>query len=357
MSLLESFFNNRVENSRFFPRKVSLPDTGSYHLYGARGVGKTTLVIESLQSLPEDSWLYIDCQDPVFALEDIDDVLLDAFVDEEGIETLVLDHYYPEFLESFPQDIRLILISRIPHAVMDLPKIELFGLDYEEFLSFGRDLSPTHSFNRFFKSGTLPGMAHGETAALDTVFRPFFFASFDEDESRMMLILSRYQGHRVTTHQLYNYARESFRISKDRVYQTVKRFEEEKLIFFIEDVERKGARKLILYDYALSRYLNKTQPIALTFDAMVALALIKHNHTFVSLGNQGYLIGDTLVLPAAFDDEEHAWTRAYNRVNHYRRHGIRHVWLVSVSNRYRFELGGIVFEGIPFFEWSIVNEA
>jgi predicted AAA+ superfamily ATPase len=81
MSLLESFFNNHVENSRFFPRKVSLPDTGSYHLYGARGVGKTTLVIESLQSLPEDSWLYIDCQDPVFALEDIDDVLLDAFVD------------------------------------------------------------------------------------------------------------------------------------------------------------------------------------------------------------------------------------------------------------------------------------
>ena len=356
MSLLESFYNNRIENTRFYPRKVSLPDVGSYHLYGARGVGKTTLVVESLQPLPEDSWLYLDCQDPAFALEDIDDVLLRAFLKEEEIETLVLDHYYEGFLESLPTEVRLILITRSSETETDLPGIELFGLDYEEFLSFGRDLSPTHSFNRFLKSGSLPGMAHGETAALDTVFRPFFFASFDEDESRMMLILSRHQTHRVTTHQLYHHARESFRISKDRVYRTVKQFEEEKLLFFIEDVERKGARKLILYDYALSRYLNKAQPFAVTFDALVALALIKHGFAFVALGNRGYLLGSELVLPAAFDNEESAWTNAYNRIHLYRQHTIQHVWLVSVSNRYRFELGGIVFEGIPFFEWSIVNE-
>jgi predicted AAA+ superfamily ATPase len=357
MSLLESFFNTRIENNRFYSRKVHLPDTGSYHLYGARGVGKSTLVIESLQSLPDDSWLYIDCQDPAFALEDIDDALLHAFIEEEEIETVVLDHYYTGFLDTLPTDVRLILITRTPDAAIDLPGVELFGLDYEEFLSFGRDLSPTHSFNRFLKAGTLPRMAQEETAALDTVFRPFFFASFDEDESRMMLILARYQGHRVTTHQLYNYAREYFRISKDRVYRTIKQFEEEKLLFFIRDVENKGGRKMILYDYALSKYLNKVQPFAITFDALISLALIKHGFDFVSLGNRGYLLEDELVLPAAFDNEESAWTNAYNRVNLYRQHSIRHVWLVTVSNRYRFELGGIVFEGIPFFEWSIVNEA
>jgi predicted AAA+ superfamily ATPase len=192
--------------------------------------------------------------------------------------------------------------------------------------------------------------------ALDATLRPFFYASFDEDESRLMLILARYQGRRITTHQLYTYAKEYFRISKDRVYRTVKRFEEERLIFFINDVEGKGARKMILYDYALARYLSKEQPFAVTFDSLIALALVKHGFDFVALGNRGYLLGEELILPSAFDDEKMAWKNAYGRMSLYRKHAIAHVWIVTISNRYQFELGGIVFEGIPFFEWSIVNE-
>jgi len=361
MHLIESFYNIPVQNTVFHPRKLTLPPDGSFHLHGARGVGKSHLVIEYLQSLPEASWLYLDCQDPIFALEDIDSAHLGAFLREEAIETLVLDHYYAGFLETLPRVDRLILVTRLPMAGSDLPSedfpsLELYGLDYEEFLSFDRDTSPTHSFNRFLKVGTLPAMAQRELTALDATLRPFFYASFDEDESRLMLILARYSGHRITTHQLYTQAREYFRISKDRVYRTVKRFEEEKLIFFIDDIEGKGARKMILYDYALARYLTKEQPFTVTFDTLIALALLKHGFAFTTLGNRGYLLGDELILPAPFETEETAWKNAYNRMSLYRKHTIRHIWVVTVSNRYRFELGEIVFEGIPFYEWSIVNE-
>ncbi len=356
MHLLESFLTIHIQNPTFSPRKLTLPDTESFHLYGARGVGKSTLVIDYLQSLPEESWLYLDCQDPIFALEDIDSDHLSAFLEEETITTLVLDHYYDGFLEALPEPEQLIIISRTAQPQLGLPGYELYGLDYEEFLSFDRDHTPTTSFNRFLKVGTLPAMAQRELTALETTLRPFFFASFDEDESRMMLILARYQGHRVTTHQLYRYAREYFRISKDRVYRTVKRFEEEKLIFFIDDIEGKGARKMILYDYALARYLSKEQPFPVTFDALIALALIKHGFSFVTTGNRGYLLGNTLILPAPFDTEEQAWTYMYNRVNLYRKLTVTHVWIVTVSNRFTFTLRDITFEGIPFYEWSIVNE-
>ena len=356
MHLLESFSTVQVQNTTFSPRKLTLPDTGSFHLYGARGVGKSTLVIDYLQSLPEESWLYLDCQDPIFALEDIDSDHLSAFLEEEAITTLVLDHYYDGFLEALPEIQQLIVVSRRFQPQLTLPAYELYGLDYEEFLSFDASHTPTASFNRFLKVGTLPAMAQRELTALDTTLRPFFFASFDEDESRMMLILARYQGHRVTTHQLYRYAREYFRISKDRVYSTVKRFEEEKLIFFIEDVEGKGARKMILYDYALARYLSKEQPFPVTFDALIALALIKHGFSFVTTGNRGYLLDDTLILPAPFDTDEQAWKYVYNRVNLYRKLTVTHVWIVTVSNYFTFTLRDITFEGIPFYEWSIVNE-
>jgi len=354
--ILESFFNNRVRNSSFYPRKLSLPDEGSFHLHGARGVGKSALVIDYLQTLPVDSWLYIDCQDPVFALEDIDSDLLDAFLQEEAIETLVLDHYYAGFLDRLPARVRIIIVTRQPRLDHPMPSLELFGLDYEEFLSWGRDYAPAQRFNRFLKAGTLPAMALHDPGALELTLRPFFLAAFDEDESRMMLILARYQGHHLSIHQLYRFAREYFRISKDRVYETIKRFTEEKLIFFIENAEGKGAGKMILYDHALAGYLSKEQPFSVRFDSLVALALIKHGFDFRALGRRGYLYNYELIIPAPFETEEQAWTLVYKQIPLWRKHAVKQAWFVTVSNRFRFELGGIVCEGLPFYEWSIVNE-
>jgi hypothetical protein len=161
----------------------------------------------------------------------------------------------------------------------------------------------------------------------------------------------------VTAHQLYTYARESFRISKDWLYRTLRQLEREKVIFFVEDVLTKGGRRMFLYDYALSAYLHRGQSFAVTFESMVVLALIKHRFAFEALGSYGYRMGGgMLILPAPFVSEEEAWRQMYDRITILRQHGITSVALVSVANRYRFELGEIVFEGIPFYEWSVVNE-
>ncbi len=356
MDILEYFYENKPKNTIFYPRKLSLPDQGSFSLIGARGTGKSTLIIEHLNSLKPKNWLYIDCQDPAFALEDIDTDMLEAFVQEEGITTVVLDHYYDGFLERMPRTEKLVVVSRRAIGKIDLERYELFGLDYEEFLSFEKGVLPAHSFNRFLKVGTLPLAAHKDSSALSSALRQFFYAAFGEDESRLMLILARFQGRRLTTHQIYTYAKEYFRISKDWIYRTIKKFEEEKLIFFIEDTDIKGARKMIMYDYALSKYLSKEQPFGVTFDAMIALALIKHGFALLSFGNNGYITGDELISPSPFDNEEQAWKRAYERIPLYKKRNLKKVWLITVSEHYRFELGGVMFEGIPFYEWSIVNE-
>ena len=357
MHLLEYFLELKPQNHAFYPRKLQLPEDCSFLLKGARGVGKTTLILEYLQGLPEEVWLYIDCQDPIFALEDIDSDILETFISDASIETVVLDHYYEGFLEYLPRCFQLILVSRESLSSATLPAYTLYPLDYEEFLSFDRGISPEASFNRFLKAGTLPLVTDIQPAALSLQMRSFFYSSFDEDESRLMLILARYQGHRITTHQLYTHAKEYFRISKDWVYRTVKRFTEEGLILFVEDTQTKGARKMILYDFALSKYLSKSQPFPITFDAIVVLALFKHNIPFQALGIHGYLIhGDELIIPSAFDNEESFWQKAYNKIHLYKKHAITHITVVTVSNQYRFTLNDIVFEAMPFYEWSILNE-
>ena len=357
MHLLTYFYALAPQNNLYLDRKLQLPEDLSFILTGARGTGKSALILEYLDTLPKEVWLYIDCQDPIFALEDIDSSTLEAFIKEEEIETVVLDHYYDGFLEQLPRCFQLILVSREKLLSLQLPHYTLYPLDYEEFLSFDRGSSSSSSFNRFLRAGTLPVATSIHPSALSQQMRTFFYQSFDEDESRLMLILARYQGHRVTIHQLYTHAKEYFRISKDWIYRTIKRFTDEGLILFVEDSEGKGARKMILYDFALSKYLSKAQPFPITFDAIVVLALFKHTIPFRALGIHGYLVHDnTLVVPSAFEDEKSFWKKAYNKISLYKNSHIRKVTIVTVSNSYQFTLNEIMFEAMPFYEWSILNE-
>jgi len=355
--LLEYFYGLKPKNNLFRERKLRLPEDCSFVLEGARGVGKTTLILEYLHELPEDVWLYVDCQDPIFALEDIDSHILEVFIQENKIETLVLDHYYKGFLEYLPSCFQLILISREPQTSQVFPRVTLYPLDYEEFLSLDRGHSPENSFNHFLRAGTLPVASGIHPQALSQTMRHFFYANFDEDESRLLLILAKYQGHRVSTHQLYTYAKESFRISKDWIYRTVKRFTEEGLLLFIEDIHGQGARKMILYDFALSKYLSKSQPFPITFDAIVVLALFKHTIPFQALGIHGYLTPDReLIVPSAFENKEGFWKKSYNKITLYKKYALKKVTIVTVSVSYRFTLNEILFEALPFYEWSILNE-
>jgi len=356
MQILDYFYTLSPKNNLYKERKLQLPSDTSFALAGARGCGKSTLLIEHLNTLAEQSWLYIDCQDPIFALEDIDTDTLQEFVNTEQITTLALDHYYDGFLDNLPTVDTLIMVSYQP-ITTDLVKLNLYPLDYEEFLSFQKNISVSSSFNHFLKVGTLPIVATSQIDSSTMMMRTLFYSSFDEDESRLMLILAKYQGHRVTTHQLYTQAKEYFRISKDWIYKTIKKFKEEELIIFIEDIEQKGAQKMILYDFALSKYLSKSQPFHITFDAMVVLALFKHKIKFQAIGMHGYLINDNeLLIPSAFESEESFWKKAYNKIHIFKQYNIEKITIVSVSNSYRFALNNIDFNAIPFYEWSILNE-
>jgi len=115
---------------------------------------------------------------------------------------------------------------------------------------------------------------------------------------------------------------------------------------------------MFLYDFALTRYLNKSQSFAVTFDSMIALALFKHKIRFLSAASAGYYLPDKkeFVLALPFEDKEQFKSRADTLCKHFDPGGVTKVSLVTVSNRYTFSYCGILFEALPFYEWSILNE-
>jgi predicted AAA+ superfamily ATPase len=355
MNPIDFFYGNRPSNNIFHPRKLQLPE-GSFILYGARGTGKTALILDYLSTMEDESVLYIDCQDPIFALEEIDIEALEEFIDTEKIELLVLDHWFDSFLDRLPKYCHTVIVSRVLPEKFSLPAFELFPLDYEEFLGFERGNSPAQSFNHFLKSGTLPFVDSVNSSSSILALRSFFYEKFDEQESRLLLVIARFQGRRATTHQIYSSAKDYFRISKDWTYKTVKSFEKEKILIRIEDIVN-GGNKIYIYDFILTRYLNRRQPFAVTFDAMVAIALYKHGKEFVAFGDGAYLLkySNELVIPSPLESMASLLKKIEKIV---KRSDIdfAKISIVSVSNRYQMEYGEISLEALPYYEWSILND-
>ena len=356
MKQLDYFQNNVPENSVYTYRKLQLPDEDHIYLYGVRGAGKSALVIDYLQDMDHETLLYIDCEDPNLSFASLSAAELQTYINENGIELLVIDHYDRSILDTLPQAERRIIISRSTLELEGFSQVQLFPLDYEEFLAFERGISQSSSFNHFLKLGTLPTMSHSPHRGTEEL-KTFLHSRFDKQEIALLVILATYQTHHLTTNQLYIAAKERFKVSKDWLYRKIKAFQQEGILHLIDDRYQKGGKKLILFDFALGKYLTMGQPFIIQFDTMIALALLKHHRVFNTLGIHGYITQNgELIIPAPFESEESIWKKSHHKFSLYRKHGIHKVTIVTVANTYLYQIEKIKFEALPFYEWSILNE-
>ncbi|MEA3419685.1 MAG: hypothetical protein U9Q90_09855, partial [Campylobacterota bacterium] len=275
MNLLDYYQNQSPESDFYIQRKLQLPDANHINLHGVRGSGKSSLVIDYLQDMDHETLLYIDCEDPNLYFAKLSAPEMQEYIIESSIELLVLDHYDPSILDKLPHAERIIIISRTPLFIEGFTRTELFPLDYEEFLAFEKDTSQTTSFNHFLKLGTLPMMARS-TKTGTVELKNFIQSRFEKQERYLLIVLAIYQTNHLTTNQIFTAAKERFRVSKDWLYRKIKQFQEEGILYFIDDAYQKGGKKLILFDFALTKYLAMGQPFITQFDTMVALALLKH---------------------------------------------------------------------------------
>lgn len=356
MELLEYYQNQRYVTDNYVPRKCQLPLKGDVNLYGVRGAGKTTIIFDLMHEENEETTLYIDLEDPNLIFHTLSTLSLQKYIDREGISLLILDHYTEGYLPSFPNVERLIVLSRILLHHKDLIPVELFPLDYEEFLAFETSVSQSSGFNHFLRAGTLPVMARSQKTSIRTM-KTFLQSSFDENEQKLLLILAQHHTKHLTVHQIYTYSKEKFKVSKDWLYKTMKRFTHEKLVLFIEDRYQKSGKKMLLFDFAFAKYLTLGQPFIMQFDTMIALALMKHHITVQTLGIHGYVTtNDELIIPAPFESEESLWVKSQSKFSIYKKYGIKKVTIVTVANSYEYNIEKLHFEALPFNEWSVISD-
>ncbi len=355
MELLEYYQNQRHATEHYIPRKCQLPHHGDINLYGVRGAGKTAMLLDLLQKEDEESTLYIDLEDPNLIFNTLSTLSLQQYIDRKGITLLVLDHYTQGYLSHFPNVQRLIVLSRRGLDKQDLFPVELFPLDYEEFLAFETSAAQSSGFNHFLRSGTLPQIAKSQKTNIQAM-KTFLQSAFDENEKKLLMILAQHHTKHLSTYQIYTFAKEKFKVSKDWLYKTMRLFTEEKLVLFIEDRYQKSGKKMLLFDFAFAKYLTIGQPFIIQFDTMIALALLKHRIKVQTLGIHGYITTkDELIIPAPFESEESLWVKSQSKFSIYKKYGIKKITIVTVANTYEYTIEKLHFEAIPFNEWSVIN--
>lgn len=356
MKLLEYYHNQRLSTENYVPRKCQVPPIGDINLYGVRGAGKTTIILDLIHHEKDhNTILYIDMEDPNLIFNTLSTPLLQQYIDHTGITLLILDHYDENFLSLSPKVERLIVVSRIPLSGKPLTLLQLFPLDYEEFLAFETSASQSSGFNHFLRSGTLPLLARSQKTHMQAM-KTFLHSSFDDNEQKLLLILAQHHTKHLTTHQIYTFAKEKFKVSKDWLYRTIKLFTEEKLLLFIEDRYQKSGKKMLLFDFAFAKYLTMGQPFIMQFDSMIALALMKQQIEVQTLGIHGYVTAQNeLIIPSPFESEESLWVKSQNKFSLYKKYGIQKVTIVTVANTYEYDIEKLHFEALPFDEWSVIN--
>jgi len=356
MKLLEYYQNQHYPSEKYVVRKSQIPQKGNVNLFGVRGAGKSAMVLDMLGDEDKEKTLYIDLDDPNLIFSPLTTPILQRYIESTGITLLILDHYTEGYLNTFPTVERLIVVSRIPLSDTTFIPLELFPLDYEEFLAFESSVSATNAFNHFLRTGSLPVMAKQHRLNLNAM-KSFMQSHFNASEQKLLLILAQHHTKHLTTHQIYTYAKEKFKVSKDWLYKTIKRFTQEKVIFFIEDSYQKSGKKMLLFDFAFAKYLTTGQPFIVQFDTMLALALFKHRISFKTLGVHGYITKENeLIIPAPFESEESLWVKSQNKFSLYKKYGVKKVTIVTVTNQYEYDIRDIHFEALPFYEWTVLND-
>ena len=358
MELLEYFYNRKSSVINFYQRKFTIPkDSKRIVIYGSPSSGKSYLIFDYLIDFYPEDYLYIDFLDPKFQFRDIIREDIEGFIEFNNIDILILDHYTHNYFETLPKVKQLIIISdRFYDYGIDFKYLEIPLLDYEEFFGFQKLNSEKQIFNLFLKLGTLPQLSLN-LAPKEQLFQLFIKSHFSSSEAKLLNILAHFNSSIVTTFQLYCYAKERYKISKDLIYRQIKDFQERAIIRFIQDEINPSSKKLIFFDFALAKYLTLSQKFPKQFDAMVALSLIKHNIEFKAFGKSGYITESrNLIIPAPFNSEDSMWKKSYTKFSIYKKNRVRIVTIITVGIQYSFKIENIEFNALPFYEWAVIND-
>lgn len=299
--LLEELYRTEINLDKFHSRKLFL-DNSSYQINGISQSGKTKLVKNYLLGLKKSSYMYIDCRDLRIDINELNNSL-SQFINKNKINTLVLDNYFEEInIVNVPQ---LIICSEVKHNIEFLNSVQLFPLDYEEFLAYEHKFDST-ALNHFFQLGGFASMHKISSDERNTYIQKTLRYALNEMELDIVVLCAKMMSQKVSAFSIYERLKQSRKISKDKLYKSFETLCSKNYLHMLEKINHpKATKKMYLCDTSLRLALTTDRHFGRRFENMIYLELLKSNREcYYDDGIDFYLPEENqVILGMPFTDE------------------------------------------------------
>ena len=357
MEQLEVLYESTPKPLNFIERKVSIPSK-HVNIYGPPKSGKTWLLLDYLSNIPKKKHLYLDLNDVRLDKSTLNSNLQN-FINLNNIEVVAIDHFDNSI--TLPKCKQLIVASQKALTSEPFLNISLQPLDFEEYLAFEkRHIHLEHSFSHYLKTGSLPEMATIHETLLTKRLHKIMKSIFPEKSDQILFrTLSKFLGKPLTPNQLYTTLKREHKFSKDRVYKTVKDWEDRQIIRWVKKYNQtKSAKRLLIYDFALpaSMYFEKSligQLYSITANKMILKGL---NISYTE-GIDFYIKESSqAILLSPFTNPQNSTLKVSKLINKIESLKIESITILTISNSFEFIFNKLKVEAKPFYEWIMEIE-
>ncbi len=308
--------------------KLSLKNT---IIKGPKSVGKTYLVFNFLSTINK-SFDYIDCELPL--------------QQESKEEILILDNFNQDC--PIPKNKITYIITDKNINIKDFEIVELSPLDFEEFFSFDKSFSISHSFDKFFKIGNFPKSIFLDDFSRNEYLKERFkLLNYDKD---ILKFFFSHIGEKFTLYQVFQIIKKIKKISKDTFYYQVNKMIEDKILFEVEKFNHpKSPKKFFAYNFAFKNILTHKKNPTLTFENIVFLE-IKDKKPYYKDKLSFYLPNNNfgiMVIPFATQEIVKEKLQEINNLDK--------LLVITISNEFKIDCKKFKVEVVPFYQWRFAE--
>jgi len=353
MKLLEALYSQEFKPSTYHPRKVGIVSK-KVILKGARFCGKTTLILDHLSRRKKGSYLYIDFND--LRVNQAIFIGLPNFIKEKKISLLVLDNF--DFSFSVPHVDEVIITTQEDNILEGFKQLQIFPLDFEEFLAFRKNkIDIESSFNDFAIYGTYPIMAQIPREKLITNFQNLISLMLqDRVQMSIFKALALSQGEKITPFSIYQELKVFHKISKDKLYAQIKEFQDKGMIFLLSHFDKpKASKKIYLIDFAIKSVLTFDKDFIKRFENIIFLELIKNNEELYYTDMIEFYLPkkDLAIIPMLFLPKTMIESKIERIKKELINYHIKKVEIITLEAEGEFSLDDISCEIVPFWNWAL----
>ncbi|MEA2098596.1 MAG: ATP-binding protein [Campylobacterota bacterium] len=349
--LLEEFYKTDLHIEKFHDRKIFLDDK-NYQINGISQSGKTKLLKHYLLSLKKNSYIYINCNDIRIDIDELNKNLY-RFCNINKIGVVALDNYNPQIkLMNVSQ---IIITSTLHYEIDNLITLQLYPLDYEEFLAYEHKYDSS-ALNHFFQLGGLPSMHKVYADERNIYIQKTLKYALEEMEFDIICLCAKMMSQKVSAYTIYERLKINRKISKDKLYKLFDNLLKTNYIHQVEKLNHaRATKKLYLCDTSLKTALSVDKHFGRLFENMIFLELLKSNiECYYDDGIDFYLQDkEEVLLCMPFADERTLFKKLEQIEAFIFGYQVKKITAITMNNEGKLTHPLSEVEMIPFDIWAI----